>query len=169
LPDTLILVEHPAVYTQGRGEESLAHLKSETFYIERGGQATYHNPGQLVAYPILTLEDKNRDLHLYLRTLEEALIQTLEHFDIQGMRKEKATGVWVGEGKYKIASLGVAVRKWITYHGIALNVKNDLSGFFKINPCGFDAQVMTSMEKFTGRPFEMQAVKEVFVKFFLSL
>ena len=146
-PDRLYLVEHPRVFTFGRKSDENSLRPSPSFVIERGGEATFHNPGQLVAYPILSLKEGERDIGFYLRSLEQVVIETLFHWGIEGQRKEGATGVWVHSQTKKIASIGVAVKSWITLHGIALNVENDLSGFSEINPCGFSASVMTSMKE----------------------
>ncbi|MBI3018608.1 MAG: lipoyl(octanoyl) transferase LipB [Deltaproteobacteria bacterium] len=145
IPDTLLLVEHPHVITKGRRSKAsdVVNPKVPVFEVERGGEVTYHGPGQLVCYPIFYL-GHHAGVKQYMRSLEEVVIQTLEHFDIRGERKEGCTGVWV-ENK-KIASLGVAVKKWVTYHGLALNVNTDLSYFQMINPCGLDCSVMTSMQ-----------------------
>jgi lipoyl(octanoyl) transferase len=147
--DALLLVEHPHVITVGRRLGALANLlrpgEVEVIEVERGGDVTYHGPGQIVAYPILALGDGERDLHRFLRNLEEAMISTLARFGIAGSREPGKTGVWVAEGARKIASIGIACRKWITFHGLALNVTTDLAYFARIQPCGFDARVMTSM------------------------
>lgn len=153
--DYLILVEHPEVYTYGRrslvaGEIPLAEANVYSFSVERGGEATFHNPGQLVGYPIMKLEGTERDLHAYLRKMEGLLVDVLSEFGIASERREKATGVWVTGGQRKIASIGVAVSNWVTYHGFALNVNNELSGFSKIRPCGFESSVMTSMNRELG-------------------
>ena len=145
----LLLLEHEPVYTIGRtqdvsslGNELLPHPLHR---IGRGGQATYHGPGQLVAYPIIDLTLVGRDLHRYLRLLEEVIIQTLSLYQLQGSRREGMTGVWVNNKK--IASLGVGVRKWISFHGLALNVCGDLSPFESITPCGLSGVRMTSMKQ----------------------
>ncbi len=144
--DSLLFVEHPDVYTLGRRSSA---QETDTAFpavsVERGGQITYHNPGQLVSYPILKLQDSERDLHQYLRRLEEVLIRVLFDFGLKGERRPGATGVWIEGREKKIASIGVAVSSWVTYHGTALNVTNDLTGFAKIRPCGFPSEVMTSM------------------------
>ncbi|MCB0403186.1 MAG: lipoyl(octanoyl) transferase LipB [Bdellovibrionales bacterium] len=160
LPDYLLLLEHPEVYTHGRKSKP-EEIPNNAVEIERGGQATYHNPGQLVGYPILRMEPGHRDLHRYLRWLEDRLIAVLMQFGIAAGRREGATGVWVEEGARKIASIGVAVSGWVTYHGFALNVCNDLSGFQRIQPCGFDSRVMTSMLQSLGKAHcpPMDAVK----------
>ena len=165
IPDTLILVEHPDVYTYGRKSREATPIEGGVA-IERGGEATFHNPGQLVAYPILFLEPGERDLHQYLRTLETAIAETLSKFGLIAGSREGATGVWVS-GTRKIASIGVAVRGWVTYHGIALNVANDLAGFARINPCGFDAAVMTSLREELASPCPpIERVKSAFVETF---
>jgi len=145
----LLLLEHEPVYTIGRtldvsslGEKELPHPLHR---IGRGGQATYHGPGQLVAYPIIDLTLIGRDLHRYLRLLEEVIIQTLALYKIEGHRREGMTGVWVDNRK--IASLGVGVKKWISFHGLALNVCGDLSPFREITPCGLAGVEMTSIER----------------------
>ncbi len=177
--DTLLLGEHPPVITLGRNThtENLLNPSIPVIAIERGGDVTYHGPGQLVAYPIFALPPARRDLHRFLRDLEEAIILTLAQFGLQGTRKAGWTGVWVPapleEGfdletqeprLLKIASIGVAVRKWVTYHGLALNVNPDLAHFEQINPCGLPSQTMTSMEAQLGHVVSMQAVKLALVQ-----
>ncbi|MEO8704272.1 MAG: lipoyl(octanoyl) transferase LipB [Kofleriaceae bacterium] len=150
-PDTLLVVEHPHVFTLGRRRESaqnvLAPGEVEVIEIERGGDVTYHGPGQLVAYPIVLLGEGERDLHRYLRNLEEAVIATCTRFGIAADREPGKTGVWCGppERRRKLCSMGIACRKWVTFHGLALNVTTDLGYFARINPCGFEASVMTSL------------------------
>ena len=167
IPDVLVWVEHPEVYTYGRkNPPALGVAGVESFFVERGGEATYHNPGQLVAYPILKLGPEEKDLHRYLRDLESVLCETLHDFGISGAPKAGATGVWVRDGEKKIASIGIASRAWVTYHGIALNVSNDLTGFGRISPCGFSPDVMTSMEKELGQAPSMTAVRDAFLHHF---
>lgn len=167
--DYLIFVEHPEVYTFGRrSAEENKNTLPQTFEVERGGQATYHNPGQLVAYPLLLLENHERDLHKYLRNLESVIIDSIFELGISGESEPGATGVWILGQKRKIASIGVAVSSWVTYHGIALNVCNDLSGFYKINPCGFSGEVMTSLQKELKEAPPMETVKALFLKHFLQ-
>lgn len=145
----LLLLEHEPVYTMGRTRDE-SSLREETilpypvYRTNRGGQATYHGPGQLVGYPILDLGLFDRDLHAYLRFLEETLIRLLARHDITGERLEGKTGVWVG-GK-KIASLGVGVRRWVSMHGFAINICGDLAPFSHITPCGLPGVSMTSLE-----------------------
>ena len=161
IADTLVLVEHPEVITLGRRQSSQANVVAAgaipIFEIERGGDVTYHGPGQLVGYPILALDGDERDLHAYLRNLEEALIGVCADVGVEGRRNPGWTGVWIGERK--IASLGIAVRRWVTMHGFALNVATDLSRFGAINPCGLDAAVMTSLARECGRPVTLAEIK----------
>jgi lipoate-protein ligase B len=162
IPDTLILVEHPHVITLGRGthkENVLAPGDTPLFEIERGGDVTYHGPGQLVGYPIFLLRQQERDLHVYLRNLEESLIRAVGRFGIPGERKEGWTGVWTAGGARKLASIGVAVKRWVTLHGFALNVSTDLGRFAAINPCGLEATIMGSMETVLGRAVSLEDVK----------
>jgi lipoyl(octanoyl) transferase len=159
--DTLLLLEHPPVVTLGRGTHDsslpvapdlLRRRGIEVFEIERGGDVTYHGPGQLVGYPIfdLTGEGMRRDLHWFLRQLEAALIEALASFGIPGERREGYTGVWTAGASRKIASIGIHVRQWVTWHGFALNVTTDLSPFDLIVPCGIPDVVMTSMAREIG-------------------
>jgi lipoate-protein ligase B len=134
------------------------------FEIERGGDVTYHGYGQLVGYPILDLSSRERDIRKYLRNLEKTLIETLAQFGIAAQRAEGRTGVWVGEKK--IASIGVAVRSWITFHGFALNVTTDLSYFAQINPCGYHSSIMTSMKEQLGEEIAIANVKGPFAHVF---
>ena len=160
VPDTLVLVEHPDVLTLGRGarrENLLASADMPVFEVERGGDVTYHGPGQLCAYPILYLREDERDVHLYLRRLEEAIIRTLAEFAIEAGRRPGLTGVWVGP--LKLASIGVALRRWVTLHGFALNVCTDLRRFSAINPCGLPASVMGSMTRALARPVTVAEVR----------
>ena len=126
--------------------------------VERGGDVTWHGPGQLVAYPVLALQDGERDVHAVLRSLEHAVIAVLSLYGLVAEGGREHTGVWVGE--QKIASVGVAVRDWVTYHGVALNVHPDLSWFTRINPCGLGAKVMTSMEAQGIAPPEPSAIRK---------
>jgi lipoyl(octanoyl) transferase len=152
-PDTLIVVEHPHVFTLGRRRDSqqnvLAPGDVPVIEIERGGDVTYHGPGQLVAYPIVFLDGEERDLHKFLRNLEEAVIRTCARAGVTADREPGKTGVWTTTplGRKKLCSMGIACRKWVTFHGLALNVSTDLSYFARINPCGFEASVMTSLDR----------------------
>jgi lipoyl(octanoyl) transferase len=169
--DQLLLLEHEPVYTIGRtpdrsslsvpgrirrGEVGAAHLPYPLFVINRGGQATYHGPGQLMGYPIIDLRRRGQDLHKYLRWVEQSLIDFLAKYGIAAARRESLTGVWVGDRK--IASIGVGVRHWITMHGFALNVCGDLSPFNHIVPCGINNVAMTSIEKETGTPISVSCI-----------
>ena len=183
LEDQLLLLEHEPVYTIGRtpdrsslsatgsrpsrdGELGSAHLPHPLFSINRGGQATYHGPGQLMGYPIIDLRRCGQDLHKYLRWLEQLLIDLLARYDIAAQRRESLTGVWVGNRK--IASIGVGVRHWITMHGFALNVCGDLSPFDHIVPCGINNVAITSMEKETKKSFTVADVAPTLEKLALD-
>jgi lipoyl(octanoyl) transferase len=154
LGDELLLLEHEPVYTIGRTPDKSSllggmHLPHPLFAINRGGQATYHGPGQLMGYPIVDLRRCGQDLHKYLRWLEQLLVDLLARYGIAAQRRDGLTGVWVGAGK--IASIGVGVRYWITMHGFALNVGESLAPFAHIVPCGINNVTMTSMERELGR------------------
>jgi lipoyl(octanoyl) transferase len=158
--DTLLLLEHPPVYTLGRGADP-RHLglaaggPVPVVRAHRGGEVTYHGPGQLVGYPILGLRGLRPDVRWYLRTVEGALVAALARFDVAAGRREGLTGVWVGERK--IASIGVALRRWVSWHGFALNVGPDLSGFDRITPCGISGVRMTSVAR-EGGPGDVATV-----------
>lgn len=165
--DLLLLVEHPPVVTLGRSSkqknlvsspEFLAYRGVELFEVERGGDVTFHGPGQLVGYPIMDLTRHKQDLHWYLRSVEDALIRTLGVFGIQAERSTGFTGVWTA--KRKIASIGVHARDWVTWHGFALNVTTDLRYFELIVPCGIDGVVMTSIERETGGHPAMDSARD---------
>jgi len=146
IPDVLLLGEHPPVYTLGRGThpENLGDTQAiPVVSVERGGDVTYHGPGQLVGYPIVQLALGERDLKQLLLNIEQALITALAQFDVTANRLPGKTGVWMGD--LKVASIGVAVKKWVTYHGFALNVCPDMAPFYGISPCGFAPEVMTSL------------------------
>lgn len=157
--DTVFLLEHEPVYTIGRlrDQSSLraaASLPHPVFETNRGGQATYHGPGQLVGYPVLDLNPRGRDLHLHLRLIEDALIAACADLGVHAGRREGMTGVWVGERK--LASIGVGVRKWVSMHGFAINVTRDsLPPFLSITPCGLDGVSMTCIEAETSAPVTM--------------
>jgi lipoyl(octanoyl) transferase len=167
----LIFCEHPHVYTLGKSghmdnlllDQDELNKAEATFYkINRGGDITYHGPGQLVAYPIFDLEQFFTDIHKYLRYLEEAIIQTIAHYGIKGERYEGYTGVWLDADKpeaRKICAMGVRCSRWVTMHGLALNVNPDLSYFKNIVPCGIDDKAVTSISKELGRPVDMEEVK----------
>ena len=161
----LLLLEHPPVITLGRNaEENDVVANAETLrtlgvsieHTDRGGQVTYHGPGQLVGYPILSLHPDRRDVSRYLRDLEEVLIRTLARFGIAASRKAGLTGVWTGEEK--IAAIGVHLSRWVTTHGFALNVSTDLAHFGLIVPCGIRARGVTSMRRILGREIALEEV-----------
>ena len=167
LDDELLLLEHEPVYTIGRTPDKAsllgaAHLPHPLIPTNRGGQATYHGPGQLMGYPIIDLRGCGQDLHRYLRWLEQMLIGFLGNHRIAASRREGLTGVWIDHRK--IASIGVGVRHWITMHGFALNVCGDLSPFNYIIPCGINNVAMTSMEKETGKSISVVDVAVAFEK-----
>lgn len=170
--DTLLLVEHPHVITLGRAQKALANVLAagevEVVSVERGGDVTYHGPGQIVAYPIVLLREGERDLHRFLRNMEQAVLETCAAFGVTADREPGKTGVWTGgaEGsdelgpaRRKLCSMGIACRRWVTFHGLALNVATDLSYFRRINPCGFSSDVMTSLERELGRDVSVEAVR----------
>jgi lipoyl(octanoyl) transferase len=161
--ESVILLEHEPVYTIGRLPDKsslqlVEQLPYPVFETNRGGQATYHGPGQLVGYPILDLRSRGRDLHSYLRNLEDLLIDLLKEFEINGTKIEGKTGVWVEDRK--IASIGIGIRKWVTMHGFALNVASDLSGFQSIIPCGLPGVRMTSISIESGSEVTLETVRE---------
>jgi lipoyl(octanoyl) transferase len=164
-PDTLLLLTHPHVYTFGRAgdpanllvpQDALATDGIAVERVGRGGDVTYHGPGQLVGYPIVFLA--RPDVHRFVRSLEDALIEALDAFDIPSCRIEGLTGVWA-DGK-KIASIGIGVKRWVTYHGFALNVSTDLSYFHRIHLCGLKGREATSMAEITGGDVPMEEVRE---------
>jgi lipoate-protein ligase B len=158
--DTLLVVEHEPVITVGRGARgdvdvlaagggaggATGAAATPVIAVERGGQATWHGPGQIVVYPIVKLRDDRHDLHGWMRALEEATIRAVAEWGLAAGRREGATGVWI-DGQRKLCSIGVAATRWVTWHGLALNHEPDLLAFAAINPCGFDAAVMTSMRR----------------------
>jgi len=167
IPDSLVLVEHDHVLTLGRSTH-LDNILVEglpKFEIERGGDVTYHGPGQLVAYPIVSLQDRSLGVRQYVELLEAAISESVSHFGIESNGKlGELTGVWVDDRR-KIASIGVAASHWVTYHGFALNVNTDLSYFEKIKPCGFESRIMTSVRKELQRDtVDMEEVKNLVVK-----
>jgi len=169
IPDTLILVEHPHVFTVGKsvvGEIPANVDGVPVIRIERGGQWTYHGPGQLVGYPILNLEERSRNIHHFLWNIEQTMILTLDEFGVKAGRVEGKgkTGVWVG--KRKIASIGAAIRNWVTFHGFALNVNTDMNYFSLIEPCGMPSSTMTSMKECLNGDVDFSKVKQsIFHKF----
>lgn len=173
VPDVLLLLQHPAVITLGRGahEENLlvdpVALEQRGVQVResaRGGDVTYHGPGQLVGYPIVDLHDHGKDVHRYLRNVEESLIRTLAAFGLAAERVPKLTGVWVGSGK--VAAIGVGVRQWVTWHGFALNVSTDLDAFKLIVPCGIRDRGVTSLERLLNRPVSEPEVVDAVIRAF---
>ncbi len=174
VPDLLLLTEHEHVYTIGTsgeedhllaGPEELRLSGARVYQTDRGGDITYHGPGQLVGYPILDLNGYYLDLHRYLRDLEEVLIRTLAQYGIEGTRDSDFTGVWVGPNK--IAALGVKVTRWVTMHGFALNVSTDVSYFDRIIPCGIFHKGVTSMEELLGgNPISLDEVSKAVAEHF---
>jgi lipoyl(octanoyl) transferase len=175
IPDTLLLLEHPPVITLGARNHNASSNVLETpealalkgvalFETGRGGDVTYHGPGQLVGYPILELQADRRDVHRYVRDLEEVLIRAVSDFGIAASRIPGLTGIWVGD--QKLAAIGVRISRWVTSHGFALNVSTDLSNFGLIVPCGIADKGVTSMERLLGRPVPMdEVVKTVEIRF----
>jgi lipoyl(octanoyl) transferase len=160
IPDQLLLLEHDPVYTIGRTPDQTSlrdagRLPHPVIQTNRGGQATYHGPGQLVGYPILDLRQHGQDLHRYLRAIEELLIRLCGAFGVSARRREGLTGAWVVDRK--IASIGIGVRHWVSMHGFALNVCGDLAPFQEITPCGITGVAMTSLEVESRRPVTVQA------------
>jgi len=175
-PNFLVFCEHPHVYTLGKSghpenlllDEKGLEDKAATYYkINRGGDITYHGPGQLVGYPILDLDNFFTDIHLYLRTLEEAVILTLAAYGIKAGRYPGFTGVWIdadNEKARKICAMGVRCSRWVTMHGFAFNVNANLDYFKNIIPCGIDDKDVTSMERELGHPVDMSDVKKILKK-----
>jgi len=171
IDSALITCSHPPVLTLGRqikpqnilaSADELRRNGISVEQIERGGDVTYHGPGQLIAYPLFNLALYRKDIHWFLRKLETVIINLLAGFGIEAERRQGLTGVWVGEKK--IASIGIAIRSWITFHGLSINIKkDDLANFRLIRPCGMDIE-MTSMESVLGDDIEISAVKEVLIK-----
>ncbi len=176
IPDTLILVEHNPVVTLGKSGKRenirvpLELLKAngiDFYQIERGGDVTFHGPGQLVGYPIFNIKKGLAGIKPFIERLEDVIIDTLFDFDIRADKREKMIGVWVAEKK--ICSIGIAVKRWVSFHGFALNVNNDLKYFDLINPCGFKDIKMTSMQEVLNGQVQMDAVKNRLVKNFTKI
>lgn len=168
--DTMLLLEHPHVFTLGRGADDRYLLQTRpgvpVFRVSRGGQVTYHGPGQLVGYPILKLDGRDRDVHLYLRRLEQVMIDALASLGIAAQRRAGLTGVWVGERK--IGSIGVGMRRWITLHGLALNVCTELEYFGAMVPCGIAGCEMTSVKREAGDRADLAAAAEAMQQSFAA-
>ena len=171
IKDTLILAEHEPVYTLGKNANENHILQNsprdvKTYQIERGGDVTFHGPGQLVGYPIMDLHNYNKSISCYMRSLEQLIIDTLAEFRVTAERKDGLTGVWVGDEK--IAALGVRVTRWITMHGFALNVSPDLTYYSGIIPCGIFEYGVTSMAKQLTDQVAVDSVKQVLIEKFMN-
>ncbi len=176
IPDILFLLEHPNTYTLGKtadhnnlvgSEEYLTSNEISVYDIDRGGDITYHGPGQIVGYPIISLNDWKKDTHKYLRALEETIIQTCSEYGITGSREPKYTGVWVEDRK--IAAIGIKVSRWITMHGFAFNVNTDLSFFSGIIPCGITDKDVTSIKREIKRKADIDEIKTSLIKNFTKI
>ena len=174
--DTLLLLQHNPVITIGRSgsksnillpESSLRALGIEVYEIERGGDVTYHGPGQLTGYPIINLQNFRKDVHWYLRQLEEVIIRVLMEYGITGERIDGYTGVWVGDEK--IAAIGISVRRWITFHGFAFNIHPDMSHFQMITPCGITDKGVTSLEKLLGHSVDIDKIADSIASVFAEV
>ena len=167
IPDVVLLLEHAEVITVGRKRGALSNVlvpgEVPVVEVERGGDVTWHGPGQLVAYPILQLQGLRADLHLHLRSLEEAAIRLLGGLGLTGIRDERNTGVWLPDPPMlpsKVCSVGIACRRWVSWHGLALNVTTDLSAFKRINPCGFGAEIITRVADHLQQPVSLTDLVE---------
>jgi lipoate-protein ligase B len=176
IDDVILLLEHPPTITVGKSgildnvlisREQLAQQGISLFFIDRGGDVTYHGPGQLTVYPILDLRQRGKDVHSYVKNLEEVILRTLKDFSIDGHRDEYHPGVWVNEEE--IAVIGLSLRRWVSMHGFALNINVDLKHFSFINPCGFSDRRATSMSKLLGRQVPMQEVINSLISHFYDV
>ena len=176
IPDTLLLLEHPPTITVGKSgklenilvsREQLAEEGVSLVFIDRGGDVTYHGPGQLVGYPIIDLKEQGKDAHRYIRNLEEVIIRTLNDFSIQSGRDSNHAGVWVDNEE--IAAIGLSLKKWVTMHGFALNVTTDMTPFSLINPCGFTNRKATSILRLLGQEIPVAVVKEKLLTHFAEV
>ncbi len=174
--DTFLLLEHPHTYTLGKtadqsnlvsNEEFLDKYKISVYNIDRGGDITYHGPGQIVGYPIISLSDWKEDTHLYLRSLEEVIINTISHFGLKGERKKEYTGVWLEDRK--ICAIGIKISRWVTMHGFALNVNTNLDMFNGIIPCGIKDKQVTSIQKELNKEINISEVKEIILEKFINV
>jgi lipoate-protein ligase B len=176
IPDCLIVTEHHPVVTMGRGTdpdnllvspEDLKEQGISLYEVERGGDITFHGPGQTVLYPIIDLKSRGRDVHKYLRDLEAVVIAALSDLNMKASIKKGLTGIWVDN--HKLGAIGVAVSRWITYHGLALNVTTDLDYFELINPCGITKYPVGSVCGMSGQPIEMNQINDLLIKHFALL
>ena len=166
--ETLIFCSHDPVLTLGRAtrSEDIVEWTGETVEVQRGGRVTFHGPGQVIVYPILRLNTRGRDLHKYLRQLEEAVLRLLSDYGVEGRREKGATGVWVGSKK--VASIGIAAKKWVTYHGLALNFENEFARYGTFSPCGFKQSDMIGLKELiaedVSRDQVQQRLKELLIE-----
>ena len=176
IEDTLLLLEHPPTITVGKSgkleniltsQAQLAESGVSLIFTDRGGDVTYHGPGQIVGYPIFDLRERGKDIHRYLHNLEEVLIRTLNDFSIKSELDSGHAGVWVKDEE--IAAIGLSIRKWVTMHGFALNVNTDLARFSLINPCGFTDRKATSMARLLGSEIAMESVIERLLAHFAAI
>lgn len=167
IPDTLVLLEHPPVYTLGKnaGDKNLIDARdADVIQSDRGGDITWHGPGQIVGYPIINLEDHKKSVSWYMRNLEEVIIQTVARFGIESDRISGLTGVWVGN--QKVAAMGVRLSRWVTMHGFALNVRPDMSYFDGMIPCGIEGKEVTSLKELLGREISIEEVTPQLIEAF---
>lgn len=164
--ELVVFCTHPPVVTLGRATQNgdLTSWTGEIVEIQRGGRATYHGPSQVVAYPILDLSKRNRDLHLFIRNIEKAVIDALREFGVEAEVSKGNTGVWIGNRK--IASIGIAVKKWVSYHGVAINIDHDPQAFRGLNPCGFSSETMVSLEELINKKVTHEEFENCLVKNF---
>lgn len=173
VPDVLLLLEHPPTITIGKSgsienvlvsKEALSKEGVSLFFIDRGGDATYHGPGQIVGYPIINLKQRGKDIHRFVHDIEEVIILTMRDFSIEAGRDETHPGVWVN--REELAAIGLAVRRWVSMHGFAINVNTDLKHFFLINPCGFSDRNAISMSKLLGHKVSIKEVTDRLITHF---
>lgn len=169
--DTLIIAEHDPVYTLGRRRDAAANVldpgDTPVIQVERGGDVTWHGPGQITVYPIVALPPGRRDLHRHMADLEEAAIRTCAEFGVAAGRNDRNTGAWIGPRK--VCSVGIACRRWVTWHGLALNVHPDMDAFARINPCGMEPTVMTSMAQALGHDPDLAQVQAALTRHLITL
>jgi lipoate-protein ligase B len=167
--DTIVFLQHPPVVTVGRDghQENFEGLKLTPIFVERGGDVTYHGPGQLVVYFIFNLSRRGRDLHSFMDLVQQGIIATLADYGITARRDSENTGVWVGEKK--LASIGIAVKHWISSHGAAINLNTDLEDFRQISPCGLDPAVMTSTEQLLGKKLDMGEFSQALLRHYAEI
>ncbi|MCF7825719.1 MAG: lipoyl(octanoyl) transferase LipB [Candidatus Marinimicrobia bacterium] len=170
IADTLILLEHPPVYTFGKNADKSNLINARDAQViqsDRGGDITWHGPGQLVGYPIINLEDHKKSVSWFMRNLEEVIIKTLQHFDITGERIPGMTGVWVGS--QKVCAMGVRLSRWVTMHGFALNVRPDMSYFNGMIPCGITGKGVVSMQELLGSEITVETVAQPLILAFQTV